>query len=46
MLERFGIDLDECPCCKSKTLKEINSIWLAAKTIINGKLVTMRNIMP
>jgi hypothetical protein len=20
MMERFGIDMDECPCCKNKTL--------------------------
>lgn len=27
MLEQFGIDMDECPCCKNKTLKLIKIFY-------------------
>ncbi len=27
MLEQFGIDMDECPCCKNKTLKLVKIIY-------------------
>jgi hypothetical protein len=27
MLEQFGIDMDECPCCKNKTLKLIKVFY-------------------
>lgn len=27
MLEQFGIDIDECPCCKNKTLKLVNIFY-------------------
>ena len=27
MLEQFGIDMDECPCCKNKTLKLVNIFY-------------------
>jgi len=27
MLEQFGIDLDECPCCKNKTLKLVKVFY-------------------
>ena len=27
MLEQFGIDMDECPCCKSKTLKLVKVFY-------------------
>jgi hypothetical protein len=27
MMERFGIDMDECPCCKSKTLKLVKIFY-------------------
>lgn len=27
MLERFGIDMDECPCCKNKTLKLVKIFY-------------------
>ena len=27
MLERFGIDMDECPCCKNKTLRLVKVFY-------------------
>jgi hypothetical protein len=27
VLERFGIDMDKCPCCKSKTLKLVKVFY-------------------
>ena len=27
LLERFGIDMDECPCCKNKTLKLVKVFY-------------------
>ena len=27
MMERFGIDMDECPCCKNKTLKLVKVFY-------------------
>jgi hypothetical protein len=27
MLEQFGIDMEECPCCKNKTMKRVKIIY-------------------
>ncbi len=34
MMEQFGIDMDECPCCKNKTMKLV-------KYFIHGRMPVM-----
>ncbi|MEO9004808.1 MAG: hypothetical protein ABI288_08720 [Ginsengibacter sp.] len=34
-LEQFGIDMEECPCCKTKTLKlvKVSYPWKQAELV-------------